>query len=281
LKNTTFSWLSSYGKKIFAQEWQPDGDPRAVIALVHGLGEHSGRYQMVAETFTKEGFALLGFDLPGHGQSEGQRGHTSFDDVGYEIDHLLAEICQRYSGKPVFLYGHSLGGHIVLYHTLKQRPDLTGVIATSPGLAPGTQVPEIKVTIAKVMSKVMPTFAMASGLESKDLCRDTEIVRKYREDTLVHDRVSARLGYDILFTGAWTIKQASNFPLPLLLVQGAKDCTVSVQATCAFAEKAPPERTTFKLWEDLVHETHNEPEKEQVLNFITGWMSEQIRQVTV
>jgi alpha-beta hydrolase superfamily lysophospholipase len=278
MTNQTFSWEGKHGANIFAQGWQPEGQARGAVALVHGLGEHSGRYQYVAELLNQAGFALYAMDLPGHGQSEGVRGHAAFDEVMDDIDRLIEATQQRSPGCPCFLYGHSMGGAITLYYTLKRRPDLTGVVVTSPGLAPGQPVAQSKLLVARLVARVLPSFALSNGLDQANLCHDEAVIDRYRTDELVHDRVSARLGLDILTRGDWIIAQASAFPLPLLLMQGSADHIVSPKATQAFAEAAPKDKLTYKVWEGMYHETHNEPDKEQVVRYMIGWLEERVNQ---
>lgn len=276
MKHTELSWQNTQGLNIFAQEWRPDGPPKAVIGLVHGLGEHSSRYEHVAQAVSQAGYALIGMDLPGHGRSGGKRGCTSFDDIVVEIDYLLDEIRGRFPGCPAFLYGHSMGGVMVLYYTLKRQPDLHGVISTSPGLAPGEPVPAIKRTLARLLYRIAPDFTLENGLDQNNLSRDPALVEAYRQDPLVHPRISARLGWDILSRGEWIIENAVNFPLPLLLAIGTADHIVSRQATQKFVERVPPEKLTFKAWKGLVHETHNEPEKQQVIEYLLNWIACQL-----
>lgn len=267
-----FFWQNSKGMNIFAQDWKPDGAVRGAVALVHGLGEHSGRYQHAAQTLNAAGYAVTGMDLPGHGRSEGTRGHTSYAAVMDEIDCLIKAVDQRYPGKPRFLYGHSLGGALVLYYTLQRQPDLRGIIVTSPGLASGTPVPGVKLLMAKLMARLAPSFTLENGLDVNNLSHDPAIIQAYQDDPLVHSRISARLGLDLLTLGTWIQAHAAEFPLPLLLEQGSADHLVSPQATAAFAKAVPPNLLTYKVWEGFYHETHNEVEKEQVLQYMVDWL---------
>ncbi len=272
MRHTEFSWQNPSGIRIFAQHWQPEGKVRGTVALIHGLGEHTGRYQNVAEALNASGYALAGFDLPGHGRSEGTRGHASYNRILTEIDCLLTEIDHRYPGLPHFLYGHSMGGALALYYTLKRKPTLQGVIATSPGLVPGTPVPAVKIFLAKYIARFAPTFTMNNGLDLGNLARDPAVINAYKADPLVHGKISARLGYDLLTSGRWMQAHAAEFPVPLLLVQGSADRLVSPEAVAAFAQSAPTEKTTYKIWDGFYHETHNEPEKQQVLDYMIDWI---------
>src|SRR5512137_2011524 len=138
--------------QFYFQGWQPETPPKAVVCLVHGLGEHTGRYAHVAAALNDAGYALLGFDLRGHGKSGGPRGHTpTYDALMDDIGRLLAEAGQRYPGQQQFLYGHSLGGNLVLNYALRRKPGLAGVIATSPALRPATPLPGWKQSLAGLL----------------------------------------------------------------------------------------------------------------------------------
>lgn len=272
MKHREFAWQNRSGLKIYGQSWQPETETRAVVSLVHGLGEHSGRYKHIAEVFTNEGIALMAIDLPGHGQSGGSRGYPGFDTILYDIDALLEHARVHFPNLPQFLYGHSMGGAIVLYYTLKCKPNLTGVISTSPGLAPGQPVPASKLMVAKVMARVLPSFALSNGLDLQNLSQDPAVVQAYQQDKLCHDRISASLGLDLLTKGEWMIAHAQDFPHPLLLVQGSGDHIVSTEATANFAKAVPPDKITYKIWNGLYHETHNEPEKTKVIQYLVKWV---------
>jgi alpha-beta hydrolase superfamily lysophospholipase len=240
---------------------------------VHGLGEHSGRYGHVAEAFGKQGYATLAFDQRGHGKTPGRRGYApSYDAFLDDIARLIEEAAKRYPDLPRFLYGHSLGGNFVINFALRRKPGLNGAIATSPALKPGFDPPSLKVALGKIMALVWPTFTMPNGLDLQGLSRDPNVIQDYTSDPLVHDRISARLGTDILKTGRWALEQAAGFPLPLLLMHGSADRLTSAQASCEFAKMAG-ERCTLKIWEGFYHELHNEPEKEEVLVFLIDWMN--------
>lgn len=274
MKPIEFSWKNPQGHQLFAKDWKPEGEVRGAVALVHGLGEHIGRYRPVAELLNAAGYSVTGFDLPGHGQSEGKRGDASYDAIGKEIDHLLQEVHQRYPGKPTFLYGHSLGGALVLYYVLQYRPALCGVVVTSPGLASDTPMPASKIFMARLLARLAPSFTMENGLDLQNLSHDPQIMQAYQQDPLVHPMISARLGIDLLTKGQWIIEHAAEFPAPLLLEQGTDDHLVSPKATAAFAKNVPADKITYKVWDGLYHETHNEQEKAQVIRYMIDWLNQ-------
>lgn len=286
-----FTKPSPDGAPFYFQGWQPEVAPKAVVCLVHGLGEHSGRYAHVAAALNAAGYALFGFDLRGHGKSGGPRGHTpTYDTLMDDIGRLLDEAAARYPGLPRFLYGHSLGGNLVLNYALRRcssqlAPEavtlsaaersrrVSGVISTSPGLRVTTPPPALQVLLAKVMNKLQPGMQMANGLALDGLARDPEVIRAYTGDPLVHNKISVRLALGMLEAGEWALAHAAEFPLPLLLVHGTKDILTSAKASEEFAAKTPAGRCTLKLWEGFYHETHNEPEKAEVLAYMIDWLN--------
>jgi alpha-beta hydrolase superfamily lysophospholipase len=259
---------------LYGQAWEPEGEVKAVVSLVHGLGEHSGRYLHVAEALCRPGFALLAVDLRGHGKSQGKRGDSpSYTVLMDDIGRQLEETSRRYSGSPCFLYGHSLGGNLVINYALRRKPELAGVIATSPALRTSFAPPGWKLNLGKILYNLWPSALMANGLDRQALCHDPQVVQAYEADPLVHDRLSARLGLDILLSGEWAMTHAGEWTLPLLLMHGEQDGVTSSGASRAFAESAG-NPCALKVWPGLYHETHNEPEKGAVLAYMIMWLEE-------
>jgi acylglycerol lipase len=268
-----FGWKARDGLEIYARGWEPEIVSRAVICLVHGLGEHSGRYGHLAEAFEQAGYVTLALDQRGHGKTPGTRGHApSFEALMDDIGRLIDEGGGRYPGLPRFLYGHSMGGSFVLNFVLRRQPTLAGVIATAPALKPAFKPPVWKVTIGRLLADWWPALSLANGLEVEAITRDPEVIRNYLQDPLVHKRLSARLGIDLLRQGQWALDQAGEFSLPLLLMHGSADRLTSATASHEFAAKAG-ECCTLKIWEGFFHELHNEPEKDLVLNYVTDWLT--------
>ena len=279
MKHFETSWKARDGLDIFAQGWEPVAlNPKAVVCLVHGLGEHSSRYAHVAEAFGKEGFVLFTSDLRGHGRSGGPRGHiSSIEDFMQDIDVLLEQARARYPGLPLFLYGHSLGGIQVLHYGLLRKPKVKGVIATSSGLHTAIENQSMKVMMAKILGSLIPKVAIASGLDAKGISRDEKVVQAYNNDPLGHDRISLGFGKVMIGVTAWTLAHAGEFSLPLLLLHGKADTIAFPSSSTEFA--APlKEKCTLVLWEDAYHELHNEPEKAEVFTTMTLWMDARLRE---
>lgn len=276
MKHFESSWIAEDGLETYFQGWEPEKPPQAVVCLVHGLGEHSGRYVHVADHLTADGFAVLTMDMRGHGKSAGVRGHiNSIDNFLDDIDHLLREAENRYAGEQRFLYGHSLGGFLVLLYTLKRQPVLAGVVSSSPGLRSPLEKQTLKLTISRSLARLLPNLVIPSGLNAADISRDPEVVRVYLNDPLVHDRASLAFVKALFDAIPWTFQYAPEFKPALLLFHGTRDNITLPTGSQEFANLVPGD-CTLKLWEGLYHETHNEPEKEQVLAFLIDWLKSKL-----
>jgi alpha-beta hydrolase superfamily lysophospholipase len=276
MKHTELGWKALDGLNIFAQTWEPDSPPKAVICLVHGLGEHSGRYAHVAETLNRGGYAVIASDLRGHGKTEGKRGHSpSFNAFMDDVAILMGEYAQRYAGLPCFLWGHSLGGVLVANYVLRRKPRLTGVVITSPGLKTSISDQKMKIQFAKIAGKFMPEMSMPTGLDAKLISRDPAVVERYVNDPLVHGTATLAMAKYTIEAIPWVYAHASEWDLPVLIMHGDADAIAFVSGSEEFASKIAQD-CTLKIWPGLWHETHNEPEKEQVLAYALGWLDGQL-----
>jgi len=277
MKHIETSWKLNDGIEIFAQGWEPEKQQRkAVVCLVHGVGEHTSRYEHVARIFTKSGYVLFGADLRGHGRSKGKRGHfPSAETILNDIDIFIEKARTRYPGLPLFLYGHSLGGILVLYYSLKRHPKVKGVISSSPGLRTEIENQKLKVVAAKLLGTLFPKLTLSSGLDSGTICRDEKVVDNYKKDSLVHDKISLGFGKVMLGVNKWTLEHAVEFPLSLLLMHGKKDTIAFVSGSKDFAERAG-EKSNLVLWENAWHELHNEPEKNEVFETMLNWLNKKL-----
>ena len=259
--------------KEFSNHWKAKGTPRAVVALVHGLGEHINRYTHVARFLNGFGIAVLGADLTGHGRRQGLRGHASgIDTLLDNVDGLVYQCRQHYGDVPLFLYGHSMGGTLVLYRTLFRSSDqVAGVICTSPWLRLPNPPSALLVFAARVLNSVFPAFTQSNGLNPEDLSHDSDVVEAYRNDPLVHNRISARLAVHLTDAAARLDRYSGTFPVPLILMHGKQDRITDSEGSKNFAAK-DPEHIEFILWPECRHELHNEPEKEQVFSTMKNWI---------
>ena len=276
MKPKEFILQTVKGEPVFAFEWKPEGEIKAVVVNTHGLGEYSLRYQHVADFYNQNHIAMIGFDLFGHGKSGGRRGELPEKGTHLEsISLLLEQAKMKYPGSPVILRGHSLGGELVLWYALEKRPDIKGIISTSPFFSAFEPLPPIKLFLAKVMNSLLPAFSMENGLDPYGLSRDLTVVEKYTHDPLVHKMVSARLGWVMVEQAEWIMNHANEFPLPLLIVVGSAERIVNRAKIEEFAKLVPD--AELKIWDGLYHETHNEPEKDKVLKYELDWVKKVLK----
>ena len=276
MRHDEHSWTTVDGIRVYAQSWAPDGPPRAAIALVHGLGDHSGRYPRVVELLTVAGFAINGFDERGHGKTGGPRVHTpSYEALMADIDRHIENTRVLFPGVPLFLYGHSHGGAQVLFYGLSRAPALAGIIASSPALGSGVPQPALKIAAAKVLSRLVPTMRVPLGSPAAGLSYDQKWLDASAADALFQEGLSVRLGIEMLRAGEW-IRGHRAFPTPLLLMQGTDDLHVDPSMNIEFAKKLPGD-VTLKVWDGMRHELHNEVRRDEVIGFMRQWLEAHLR----
>jgi alpha-beta hydrolase superfamily lysophospholipase len=272
LKPGEFELAAGDGVRLFCRSWHPETEPQGTVCLVHGLGEHGGRYAHVGRYLSDNGFAFLAMDLRGHGRSKGKRGHSpGYETLMNDIGLLIRQAEKLHADRPVFLYGHSMGGNLVLNYLLRRPPKLRGAIATGPLLRTAFDPPAWKTMLMRVMLRLWPSMPVSSGLCVQDLAHDPEVIRAYNEDPLVHDRVTPRF-LGVLEAGLWAMNHAHALSVPLLIMHGDSDRITSHVASIEFASRAGG-ICALKIWEGLYHEMHNEPEKEDVLACLVDWLA--------
>lgn len=248
---------------------------RAMVIMIHGLGEHIGRYSMLADKFMQEEIGFMGVDLPGHGLSDGSRGHIRDYQLLYEMaDILYGESSNRFPGIPLFIYGHSLGGGIVLNYLLRKDPEIHGAIVSSPWLKLAFEPSPSKKKLAALTKKFFPALTMSNGLIPEHLSRDNNIVKEYLDDPLVHDRISVSL-IDGAFSAAdEAMGEASKLKKPVLIMHGTDDKICSPAGSAEFASKTG--MVQLKIWEGGFHELHNDLNKSDVVDHTISWINSRL-----
>ncbi|MEL6673833.1 MAG: lysophospholipase [Bacteroidota bacterium] len=260
-------------QEFFAQSWLPE-HPKALIVLVHGHGEHSGRYAHVADFFNQQGYALIGMDLHGHGQTAGKRGHApSYDAMLDSVAQLVQEAAQKVPGVPVFMYGHSMGGNIALNYVMRREHQLAGLILSSPWLRLAFTPSSVDVFLAKMMINLYPSFTQSTKLDASAISQIPEEVKKYQDDPLIHDMVSPVMYLGTHQAGLWALEHANSLKTPTLIVHGTGDRLTSWEASQEFSKQAPQNLMTFKTWEGLFHEMHYEAKRDEVFSTYAEWLN--------
>ncbi len=271
------SSFEGYGAlELFMQSWLPDDGVKAILAIVHGFGEHSGRYMNLVNRLVPAGFALYGFDHRGHGRSPGQRGHiNNWDEFLGDVRAFLNIIREIENNKPLFLYGHSMGGLLVLGYSLRHPESLNGVIASGPALSqPG--VSPLLLALSRVMSKIWPSFSIDTKLDVNLISRDPDVIKAYQDDTLVHSMASARLGTELTAAMEWTQAHAADWKLPLLILHGTEDKLVPPEGSKTFFDNVSFDDKQRIEYPGTRHEPHNDLDREKVLDDIRQWLERHV-----
>lgn len=275
MANQDLSRESSSGVPLWGRVWAPEGNVRAVVVLVHGLGEHIQRYQHVAEKMNARGIALLGFDQQGHGKSGGKRGViNSGQGLMEDITGAIKLAREMYPGLPVFLYGHSMGSLEALYYGLHGTEPLKGIIATSPPLDTNS-MSKAQRALVGTLKNLLPNLTVDNGLPIDGLSRDAANNQAYREDPLVHPKASVRLAGFMLEGAEDIMAHAHSWQVPLYLAHGSADPICPVTGSDQFAQRLGA-KVTYKRWEGLFHETHNELNKDIVIDAMLDWIDSQL-----
>ena len=253
----------------------PGENLSAVVILVHGLGEHVQRYINWAGLFNEAMIGFAGVDLPGHGRSDGKRGHIrNFTLTDEMINILLGECRKTFPGIPLFLYGHSLGGTIVLDYLVRNNPEVKGAIVTSPWLKLAFEPDKSKIKLAGIIKNILPSLVQHSGLVVEYISHDQKVVDNYKNDPLIHDKISVSLFSATMSAASNALKNAARLNKPLLLVHGLDDHICSPEGSREFASKTI--MAELRLWDGGYHELHNDLFRDEVSSYIISWINSMI-----
>jgi acylglycerol lipase len=257
--------------ELYYQAWIPES-PRAALVIVHGFGEHSGRYPNLVKQLVPRGYALYGFDHRGHGRSPGRRGHiNAWSEYRDDVRAFLQVARQQQPRLPVFLFGHSLGGLIVLEYVCRGSDGLAGVVASGPALTPARLSPFVAV-IVKVLSRVAPNKPIKTGLDASAISRDPAVVEAYRQDGLVHGYGTPRLGIELSAAQAWTNAHARELALPFLLILGGADRLIPPDRSRQFFGDVMFGDKELKEYPGAYHEPHNDIIADRVVADLGQWL---------
>lgn len=273
MKRRDFTTAGIGGLDLRAQAWLPDANPRAVIALAHGLGEHSDRYQHVATRLVSAGYAVYAVDHRGHGRSPGPRANIErFDHVVSDFCAFAGRTARQHPGTGMFLLGHSMGGAIAFASALRLQDNLHGLVLSAPALAIEDKVPAWQQALARALAVVLPNAGVLR-LSPAAVSRDPQVVREYENDPLVHHgSIPARTAVELLGATRNFRELATRLKLPVLILHGTADQLVPLAPTRAIHNAIASRDRTLRFYEGLYHEVFNEPERDQVLADLVDWL---------
>ena len=261
------------GLTIFHQAWLPDRDPSAVVMLIHGLGEHSGRYTHVAHALTDAGIAVHALDHRGHGKSDGKRVFVkSYAELMQDLVQFRAHIEAQHPGLPLILLGHSMGGNLAVGHTLDHQDGIAGLALSGAALQVGSDLTPGKLMAFRLIAKIAPGFR-PEGLSAEAISRDPAVVAAYQNDPLVFTgKISAGLGAALIEAMERFPARYGELTLPISVMHGTDDQLASVEGSRALEAAAVNADVTAHYYEGLYHEIFNEPEQQQVLADLVSWI---------
>jgi alpha-beta hydrolase superfamily lysophospholipase len=271
---TLTTFVASDGDNVVIQDWplEPGAAVRGVVIIVHGLGEHAGRYDHVARQLNSWGFAVRGYDQCGHGESGGLPGSLPtdtrlLDDLADIVDSTRSRMEKS---TPLIVLGHSMGGLVAArFASLGLRP-LDGLVLSSPALDPGLS--GFQKLLVAVLPNLVPNLRVGNGLDASFISHDPKVVAAYRADRLVHDRISARLARFIATVGPATVAEAGQWKIPTLLMYAGDDRLVKPQGSRDFAAAAPQKLVTTVCFDGLYHEIFNELDARPVFDTLRQWL---------
>lgn len=275
MKHSESTVTSADGTALYCQSWKADAQ-KAVIALVHGFGEHGGRYNYLVDALLPQGYSIYAIDLRGHGRSPGKRGHVNqWLEFDQDVAALLKWVKASEPAAPIFLMGHSMGGLMVL-HYVEQHPEgLKGVIASAPFLAAAKLSPLLTIA-SKVLLKIKPDMNVSTGLDVSTISRDMQEVARYATDKLVHGLGTPKLDAESRAAIERTHANAGKIQLPILLYHGTGDRLVPIAGTRRLAAALTAKDKTLIEYPDGAHESHNDLHRAQVFADLVGWLDRHI-----
>ena len=262
---------------IYYQNWLPEIPPRAILLIVHGLNEHSGRYKHMAAYFTGKGYGVYGMDLVGHGKSSGTRSFAKdFPAFINPILSYLDMIKETHPGKPVFLIGHSMGGLIGAYFLIDHHGKVSGAVLSGPLVMVPEYVSDFTIRIGKFISKILPKFRLI-GIDKSGISRDPEVVKAYINDPLVYNgKFTARISSVINEGIDYVADHGSKITSPLLILHGGDDRICDPAWSTYLHNLISSQQNKLIIYDDLYHEVYNEPEQESVFNDVLNWLEDRL-----
>jgi alpha-beta hydrolase superfamily lysophospholipase len=261
------------GLELYSQSWHPSGETKAALAIIHGVAEHSNRYQNLVDNLVDQGYALYTFDQRGHGQSEGQRGYIeSWSEYREDFGTFLELIRQHEPALPIIAYGHSMGALVILDYLLHGSNSLSGVIVSATPIDSSKAASPVLIATARLLSRIWPTFSLSTPIKPSQLSCDARVVQAYQDDPTVFKVLTARWGTEYLDTQNWVKTHASGINLPILIIHGGKDMLCDPEGSQYLYDQVSSADKTIIIYPSYFHEIHNEPGHPNVIQDINTWM---------
>lgn len=259
---------------IYYQGWLPEGEVKAVLFIVHGVGEYIGRYNNVVNYFVPLGYAIYGVDHIGHGKSGGEREMIKrFEDYTDTLQVFYKLVTGWQAGKPVIIYGHSMGGLITSLYLLDHQNDFKAAVISAAAAKIPANITPTTVQLARILAVIAPKMGMI-GLDTSYLSHDKVVVDSYNSDPQVfHGKMPVRLSAEMLRAMLRVADEFHKVTLPLFILHGGDDKIVEPEGGKMLYEKASSADKTLKIYEGLYHEVHNEPERELMFKDLEGWLN--------
>lgn len=272
MKNRAGSFQGTRGMSIYYQYWEPQASPKALILIVHGAGEHSGRYEGVARYLTDHGYAVAALDHPNHGKSDGSYGHVEhFGDFLQTLDTFHQQVSAEFTGLPRILLGHSMGGLISSLYLLEHQGDFLGCVLSGAAIKTHIEPGFLQMLLIRLMSRLAPRTGVLQ-LDASGVSRDQAEVDKYVNDPLVnHGKMTARMVAELFRAMRQIQTNAGKITLPMLLLHGKADSMAAAEGSSFLHDHISSTDKTLKIYPQLYHEIFNEPEREQVLADVLTW----------
>jgi len=251
----------------------PPGRIEGAVLMVHGFGEHAGRYEGLAERFCRRHYLFYVFDQRGHGKTPGRRGvASSYGAMQSDIGEMIGRIRDEYPGVPISLYGHSMGGNLVLHYLISQPcRGVVCAVVSSPWLQLYKPPRAALAAAAGAAAALLPGFAVKASLNLSYLTHDRQIVENLNKDPLYHNKIGARLYFQIDEAARYILENADKLKVKTLMLTAEDDRIISVQAAAQFCGKAG-DRVTAITWPGAYHELHNEPNADEVFEAVRGFI---------
>ncbi len=272
---TLSRFVAPDGLPLYFEWWMPQV-PKAILVVVHGIGEHSGRYGPFVRHFAPRGFGVALYDQRGHGQSGGRRGHIDhFQDLLSDLAAFIQRTQDAHPGVPIFLVGHSFGGQIALNFVVRYAKGLRGLIVSSPNIVLKMKIARWKRWISNYAERLVPTLLLRQEINAAWLTHDAAVVARYQSDPRIVRSFTVQTAMEILRNQDVVMALASRIHLPALFLHAGDDKVCCPEATRSFFRRVPVARKRLKIYDGFYHEIFNEIDCAQVFCDMEHWLNEQ------